>query len=206
MTQEEIAIVPKIGNVPVNTKQPRNRQMEVERIVDIQVPQQQEECRKRRRTGKQAEVAADTAVCLRRTAGPEALATARFSSELPQPPRRPPPPASGEPPGRRRRLRGKQPERRCASPAPCEVPQLEGSWGELGPRRTATACPDPRGIGAGGRESAHSARTPLAATGTNGGRPEAPLLEPCAPRPPAPGACSSAMRRSRGPSVGPAGA
>ena len=207
MMQEEVL------SAPVIIEQPRNRQDEGEQIVDVRGPQQQggqpmqpgectgrpceAECmerpacedratsspeasppadcqqpaRRRRRTGKQAETVAATAGRLRRSLSP---APCR------------------EPALRRRRLTGKQSERRCASPAPCEVPPGEGSWGELGPRRTATACPDPRGIGAGSRESAHSARTPLAATGANGGRPEAPLLGPGAPRLPA----SSASRPS----------
>ena len=97
-----------------------------------------------------------------------------------------------EPPARKRRVTGKRPPaalyaRSCPSPAPCVgVPPGEGDWEDPGLRRTAAAPTDPLGAGRGSRGPDPRARTLLVATGTNGGRPEAPLLGPCAPRQPAP--------------------
>ena len=73
-----------------------------------------------------------------------------------------------------------------------KVPQLEGNRKGPGPRRrTATPRPHPRGGGEGGRDSALCAGVPPVDAGANGGRPGAPLLGPCAPRPSASGARSS---------------
>ena len=126
---------------------------------------------------------------------------------------RPPEPSGSEPPARRRRLRGKQaapatvpaPCRRasrqlvpCSTrtpPEPCivctGVPPSEGSREHSGEGRTVAIRPDPRGVGSGRHVSVRNAWVPAAAMGTNGGRPEPPLLGPCAPRLPAPGPAGS---------------
>ena len=111
-----------------------------------------------------------------------------------------------EPALRRRRLTGKQaaghilPPRTSPTPSePCTacigVPPSEGSWADSGEGRTVAARPDPRGVGSGRHASVHNAWVPAAATVTNGGRREAPLLGSRAPRLPADASRPSSLAR-----------
>ena len=154
--------------------------------------------------------------CVSRACNSGTTARATSSAEAQPPHRRSPSPAPcREPALRRRRLTGKQPAphvlppgcSRLATPEPCTecigVPPSEGSRANSGEGRTVAARPDPRGVGSGRHVSVRDAWVPAAATVTNGGRPEPPLLGSRAPRPPANRASrlSSLARRTshRGP-------